>query len=218
MIKKIEKNKKITKENLFRISEILKESILSNWKTFFISLIASLLATSLTALILIEIFRVPNFSVSLKYTPVNEKGVEKISNLDIRVKNKKRWLGFKKEEIRFGLLIPSAFMENKEIYINIPLQSSLKMELDKQKEEVVNFNNTNYYHIKEMVYLPIHPDSVVTLLSIRGNFDYDKNVKICCYLSTPYGRYPNNIEIGETGIIEAEDLFNKIPCAEIFFD
>ncbi len=191
------------------------EFVANNWQSFIASIVASLIATGIVAILLIKIFRVPNFDLHLDY--IQEKKTEQgisLPVLDISVVNKKIWIGFSNEGIYFGLFIPKEFVSSKELFL-ITSRGMERWFVDPRGKEIFNINKTEYLLYRGVVNLPVHSDSRTHFLRITGSFNNDKTVRICYYFETPYGRFPTFLRFGKR-IISAES--GKLPYAEIGFD
>ena len=191
------------------------EFLADNWESFITSIVASLIATGIVAILLIKIFRVPNFGLHLDY--IREKKTEKgisLPVLDISVVNKKIWVGFSNEEIYFGLFIPKEFVSSKEFFL-ITTRGMEKWSVDPRGKEIFNINKDEYFLYRGVVNLPVHSNSRTHFLRIAGHFNNDKNIRIYYYFETPYGRFPTFLRFGMRKI-SAES--GKLTYSEIVFN
>lgn len=197
------------------ICESMFEFVANNWQSFITSITASIIATGIAAILLIMIFRVPNFNLHLDY--IREKYTEKgisLPVLDVSIVNKKFWIGFSNEEIYFGLFIPKCFVITKK-FLLITTKGAEPWILDPRSKKILNINNTEYFLYRGVINLPVHSKSRTHFLRIVGNFESDKTVRIFYYFETPYGRFPSFLKFGKR-VRTAES--GKLPYSEIGFD
>lgn len=184
----------------------------NNYQAIIIGVISSLVASGLIAWWLIWIFRVPEFELYLDYIPgkMTEAGYS-VPVLDIGIFNKKWKLGFSKEEILFGLVVPVDFIENKEWFL-ITTEGRKKWIVDTRGKQVFSIKGKDYYLYRGSVNLPVYPQSRTHFVRIAGNFDSEEILRVYYYFETPFGNFPNHLKFGE----RVKNIENgKLPYSEI---
>lgn len=196
------------------IYEYLRNFILTNWQSFLVGILASTIASGIVAISAIKVFRTPKLELHLDFIPQKTipEGIS-LSVLDISVMNKKWWVGFGKEDVSFGLFIPTEFLnENKEMLLKTPNEGELLWTNDLRGKQKFIIQGDTYYLFRQMVHLPVYPESRIHFLRIRGNFSSDKQVKIFYYFETPYGKVPSSMRFGDR-VKNAEN--GKLPYAVV---
>ena len=139
----------------------------------------------------------PDFDLHLDYIPgVMKEKVYSLPVLDISVVNKKWRLGFSKEDVLFGLIIPVDFIENKELFL-VTSKGKEKWNVDTRGKQIFSINEKNHYLYRGVAHLAVHPHSRTHFLRIQGNFSRKETVRIYYYFETPFGRFPNYLKLGE---------------------
>ena len=174
---------------IYSIIKFFKEQ----WKSFIISIAASIFVTGITAFAVVYFFRIPNFSLNLKYEQKTQDYPYDI--MTIEVVNKKRWVGFNNQDVHFNLIIPSDLTVDKKIYSVTPSSANSEdlWNIDNRLLQKFNKNGVEYSIYPSYVQVPIHPNTSTSFLRIVGNFDISKNRKIYYMFNTPYGIFPRHL-------------------------
>ena len=186
-----------------------------NWQTLIISIIASVIATGLVALLLVYLFRVPNFALHLDYIPqkTTGKGVS-LPVLDVSIVNKKHFIGFGAGEVNFGLFVPVSFIIDKKLFL-ITIDGQKEWPVDTRGKDEFTIKNEKYFLYRGVVHMAVHPDSRTHFLRIAGSFIKGNRLKIYYYFETPYGRFPKFLKFGER--IKTA-VSGKLPYSEKILD
>ncbi|PIR48889.1 hypothetical protein COU80_01760 [Candidatus Peregrinibacteria bacterium CG10_big_fil_rev_8_21_14_0_10_55_24] len=174
--------------------------------------LGSALGTGLVAILLVTIFKVPSFGLDLDFIPVKitSQGTS-LPVLDISIINKKWWLGFQSNEVLFGLFLPEDFVENKEFSL-LTGDGLTKWERDWRGANRIDIDGEKYVLSRQIISLPVYPDSVTHFLRVTGDFFHDQNIRIYYYFETPLGKYPWNLRQGQR-VESAQN--HKLPFSEV---
>lgn len=198
----------VTKSIVYNFLKFLHQ----NWRSYVIDISSGLIVAGITTLILVHVFRTPNFELNLS-SHIQTDGSEVLA---VNVYNNKHYLAFEERAVGFHIFIPDQVMQGKEIYVHTPLQGPQKAEIASiTKNESRASDGMKYFTGRSQINEYVRPRSAVRILSIIGKFDRTQEFPVCLYFSTPYGTYPRWINVDPDGMILVNP--NKLICKTYTF-
>ena len=150
------------------------------------------MATGIVAFILVNVLRVPDFELVTKYiSSQNQTSSEKYGRLEFQIENKKRYIGFAKEEISFFLTIPSNFLEDKEFFWVDPNVGNQRFYFNESEIQRLTIGEIDYFLLQGVVKLPVQPRSATVFLKIKGSFESLSYGPVYYSFNTPFGSFPS---------------------------
>jgi len=184
-------------------------------QSFILGIIGNIIASTIVALFLVEIFRVPKLNLHIEYIKNDsQRGISK-PILNFSVFNKKKWVGFGPADINFGLFLPIEFGADRNYFGLMTTEGLKDWNHDIRGKELFIINGKQYHHYRGVVHLAVHPETRTHFFTMRGDFTKNNELVVYYYFDTPHGRVPSFLKFGGRKKI-AES--GKLPLSKIVFD